>query len=157
MADILPFNQIDYLFTDIHRVVADALVETGDEAELEPASPPGDDAIPSPALADLLAGVRLPWNLLPTVDQSRDPSNDRVVLITNEGEPSQIGSDVADELERLGFAISTQGEDIAIAEREGHRLGLQIIPEPLAASVDETPRFPSSTADSVALEIWVVA
>ncbi len=66
-------------------------------------------------LADILAGVRLPWNLLPTVDQAREPSNDRVVLMTDGVEPAEVGADVADELERLGFTISTRGEDTAIA------------------------------------------
>lgn len=109
----------------------------------------------APTLADLLAGVRLPWNLLPTVDQSREPSNDRVVLITSEGEPADIGIDVADELERLGFAIAPRGDDTAVATRNGHSLGMQIIPDPQAAQVDGTPRFPTATESSVALDIWI--
>lgn len=111
----------------------------------------------APTLADLLTGVRLPWNLLPTVDQSREPSNDRVVLITNEGEPADIGIDVADELERLGFAIAPRGDDTAVATRAGHSLGMQIIPNPKAAQVNGTPRFPTATESSVALDIWIDA
>lgn len=133
----------------------------------EPSSAPLADAVtaaptpdpqpaqPAPTLADLLAGVRLPWNLLPTVDQSREPSNDRVVLITNEGEPADIGVDVADELERLGFTIAPRGDDTAIATRGNDTLGLQIIPDPQAAQVNGTLRFPQATENSVALDIWV--
>lgn len=109
----------------------------------------------APTLADLLAGVRLPWNLLPTVDQSREPSNERVVLITSEGEPADIGIDVADELERLGFTIAPRGDDTAVATRGEHSLGLQIIEEPMAAEIDGTRRFPTATESSVALDIWI--
>lgn len=135
--------------------IPDSSAATPDTADVLAVPETNNDASSSPALADLLAGVRLPWNLLPTVDQSRAPSDDRVVLITNEGEPSEIGADVADELERLGFSISTRGADTAIAARDGHSLGLQIIPEPMAASVSDTPRFPSATPGSVALDIWI--
>jgi len=110
---------------------------------------------PAPTLADLLTGVRLPWNLLPTVDQSRQPSNDRVVLITSEGEPADIGVDVADELERLGFSIAPRGDDTAVATRDGHSLGLQIIENPMAAEIGGVRRFPTATESSVALDIWV--
>ena len=121
-----------------------------DEAPEAPAEEPTD-----PTLADLLAGVRLPWNLLPTVDQSREPSNDRVVLITSEGEPGDIGVDVADELERLGFTIAPRGDDTAIATRGDDSLGLQIIENPMAAEIDGVRRFPTATESSVALDIWV--
>lgn len=106
-------------------------------------------------LADLLAGVRLPWNLLPTIDQGREPSNDRVALITSEGDPADIGVDVADELERLGFAIAPRGDDTAVATRGEHSLGLQIIENPMDAEIDGTRRFPTATESSVALDIWV--
>jgi len=122
-----------------------------------PATAPDEVAAPTatPTLADLLAGVRLPWNLLPTVDQGREPSNDRVVLITDQGEPSEIGVDVADELERLGFVISPRGDDTAVATRDGQSLGLRIIEEPMTAEVEGTRRFPTATESSVALDIWV--
>lgn len=123
--------------------------------EHAPAAPAEPAAAATPTLADLLAGVRLPWNLLPAVDQSREPSNDRVALITSEGEPSAIGVDVADELERLGFTISPLGDDTALATRDGHSLGLQIIEAPMTAEVDGIRRFPTATESSVALDIWV--
>lgn len=116
---------------------------------------PTEPADAAPTLADLLAGVRLPWNLLPTVDQSREPSNDRVVLITSEGDPADIGIDVADELERLGFTIAPRGDDTAVATRGDQSLGLQIIEDPMAAEVDGTRRFPTATDSSVALDIWI--
>ena len=108
-------------------------------------------------LADILAGVRLPWNLLPTVDQAREPSNDRVVLMTDGVEPAEVGADVADELERLGFAISTRGEDTAIATRGDDILGLQIVPEAGEATAGTERRFPNASPTSVALDIWVEA
>ena len=151
-ADPSPSAGIESSATDSN---ADHSASPIDEVEVVTAQETGNDALAAPALADLLAGVRLPWNLLPTVDRSRAPSTDRVVLITDEGEPSAIGSDVADELERLGFSISTQGDDTAFAERDGHSLGLQIIPEPMGARVGDTPRFPSATPESVALDIWI--
>lgn len=119
------------------------------------ADPAVEEAPAAPTLADLLAGVRLPWNLLPTVDQSREPSNDRVVLITADGEPGDIGVDVADELERLGFTIAPRGDDTAVATRDGNALGLQIIEDPMAAEVDGVRRFPTATSSSVALDIWI--
>ncbi len=108
-------------------------------------------------LADILAGVRLPWNLLPTVDQARQPSNDRVALLTDGVEPAEVGADVADELERLGFTISTRGEDTAIATRGDDVLGLQIVPEAGSATVGTEARFPSASPTSVALDIWIDA
>ena len=117
----------------------------------------GSEASPAETatLADLLAGVRLPWNLLPTVDHSRSPSNDHVVLMTADGEPADVGADVADELERLGFSITTRGEDIAVATRGDDVLGLQIIPNAADAMSDDVTRFPSASATSVALDIWI--
>lgn len=121
----------------------------------DPAVPATSSTGASRTLADILAGVRLPWNLLPTVDQAREPSNDRVVLLTDGVEPAEVGADVADELERLGFTITTRGEDTAIATRGDDVLGLQILPEAGAATVGAQPRFPSASPTSVALDIWI--
>lgn len=142
------------------------LPEPAPQATTPPPEPTATDVTPGsaattpvpdggPTLADLLAGVRLPWNLLPTVDQQHQPSNDRVALLTDEGEPTDVGADVADELERLGFSISTRGEDTAIATRGEHALGLQIIPDAVAARVGDEARFPSASPTSVALDIWI--
>jgi len=124
-------------------------------APVEEALAASSAELAGPTLADLLAGVRLPWNLLPTVDHSREPSNDRVVLSTTEGEPADVGADVADELERLGFVITTRGEDTAIATRGDDVLGLQIIPDAAGATANNTTRFPNATGTSVALDIWI--
>ncbi len=128
------------------------------EASVTAADPEvGAPTSPARTLADILAGVRLPWNLLPTVDQAREPSNDRVVLMTDGVEPAEVGADVADELERLGFIISTRGEDTAIATRGDDVLGLQIVPEAGDASTGAEQRFPHASPTSVALDIWVEA
>lgn len=139
-----------------------AMSSTAPTAGATPPPPPSGAAAPNAepttsTLADVLSGVRLPWNLLPTVDESREPSNDRVALITSDGEPADVGADVADELERLGFVITTRGEDTAIATRGHHVLGLQIIPDAAGAVANGKPRFPSAAPTSVALDIWIEA
>ena len=78
-----------------------------------------------------------------------------MALLTADGEPATVGADVADELERLGFTISTRGEDTAIATRGDDVLGLQIIPDAADVKAGDEPRFPAAGPSSVALDIWI--
>ncbi len=139
-------------------VVPDSLTEA-EAAPPQSASPPASDPTPLPppgrSLAQVLAGLQLPSNLLPAIDQTRPPSNQRVSLLTNTAPPSEVGGAVADELERLGFVLSVTADDQATASRGEDLLGLHIVPEAVTDFVEGKPRFPDAPENSVAVDIWL--
>lgn len=128
-----------------------------------PATAPTVRPTPSPvaegrakSLSDVLRGVRLPFDLVPTAD-TVEPSDDRrVSLTTSAASPAEVGTAIADELERLGFGVAAHRDDEAQAIRGDDVIGLRIIPDADRTVDDGRRRFPDLPVDSVALVLWLV-
>ncbi len=105
-------------------------------AEEQPAAEaPSGTAAPKKhvTLSDLLVGVRLPCDLHP---HDSGQTNQSVRFSTTGYEPAQVGTDLADELERLGFQIAPVAEDSITASRGEDLLSLQIRPGETDVDVD---------------------
>jgi hypothetical protein len=111
------------------------LVRRAIEEELAGVRPEGDDgrsgvfgerapATDRPAVADLVTGIALPCDLVPLVGDDLDPH--RAVFATVGHTAKEVGSALADELERLGFTLRTVADDEALAERDGDRLRVRV-------------------------------
>ncbi len=120
------------------------------EAVTERAVPAGPTTI-----ADLLSGIRLPFDLLPMVPNGEEASDQRVSLVSAEEQPEVLGAAIADELERLGYSIKTLATDQARANRGAQRLALRIFPEAPDLINETGKRFPDAPEGSVAIDLWV--
>lgn len=112
----------------------------------EPAAPPIIDLAGEPVIetepaarrrsatvAGLLSGIQLPGDLLPA---ATDDDGLAVRLASAERDAADVGTALADELERNGFAIEAIGDDRAAARRDGEVLSLQIRPLDTGAEID---------------------
>lgn len=131
-------------------------------APLAPAAPPSsapDTADPSPrvpTVAEALSGIRLPCDLVPLTNiVARPDVVDRVAFATTSYAAEEVGSALADELERLGYTIVPLGEDRIRAEKPGAHVALAIHPTPASVIVGSVAAFPTAPADSVVVEAWV--
>jgi hypothetical protein len=77
-----------------------------------------------PAVADLVAGIALPCDLVPLVDDDIDPH--RAVFAATGHSTTEVGAALSGELERLGFTVSPAGAGEVVAEREGAALRVQV-------------------------------
>lgn len=107
-----------------------------------------DEPTPKP-VSELVAGISMPCDLSPLVDESSAVDPQRVVFITNGTTPAKVGAGVADELERLGFTLRTDGDTELIATRDDDRLLVTLHPDPVADRVDGERLFPTATRGSV--------
>jgi hypothetical protein len=111
---------------------------------------PADAEEPAPKpISELVAGISMPCDLSPLVDESNAIDPQRVVFITSGTTPAKVGAGVADELERLGFTLRTDGDTELVATRDGDRLLVTLHPDPVADRVDGERLFPTATRGSV--------
>lgn len=129
-------------------------ISTPDTSKVTTTSGDGKPKQPS-TIADHLAGIRLPFDLLPMVPNGEKASDQRVSLVSDEALPEIVGAAIADELERLGYSIKTLATDEAVAVRGEQTLGLQIYPEASELTDETGSRFPEAAAGSVAIDLWV--
>lgn len=112
---------------------------------------------PPQTLADLLIGIDLPCELVP-YGAADHPDPDRyVALLTAAAPPEEVGPAIADELERLGFALHALSDDEAVARRGDDVISLRIHPRADIAHVQGRRLFPLASAETVAVELWVGA
>lgn len=112
---------------------------------------------PPQTLADLLIGIDLPSELVP-YGAADHPDPDRyVALLTAAAPPEEVGPAIADELERLGFALHALSDDEAVARRGDDVISLRIHPRADTAHVQGRRLFPLVSAETVAVELWVGA
>jgi hypothetical protein len=115
------------------------------------AAAPQGEASPRPAVADALAGITLPCGLSPVIDPSGlDPH--RVCFLTTGVPAAQVGREVGDEVERLGYALRSDSAAEAIATRDGVEIRIIIHPVAPSAVTGSVRLFPNAPADSVAVE-----
>jgi hypothetical protein len=147
---------------------------TGDTAEPAAAAPdapaaaaaaPAADPLPPPppptigrraTVADVVQGITLPYDLAPLTTLVERPGvGDRVAFWTDRAPAEVVGAAVADEFERLGFAIEPVGSDTMRVTRDGQALMARLHASPGLADVGGVPAFPSVPPNSVVLELWV--
>ncbi len=163
--------------TDVEARVLDRLAAT---ASAQPATPmpptPGptadtpappieandspDTASPSPGptVASLLAGIRLPVDLVPLVSIAPRPDvDDQVAFWTKDVPAEAVGQAFAGELVRLGFTVAPLKEGAVRAERDGAALLCQVHATPSIVTVDGRQAFPSMPEGAVVVEVRVPA
>jgi hypothetical protein len=113
----------------------------------------GPDAPPPRApVAELVAGIALPCDLVPLVTGDElDPH--RAVFATTAHDATEVGAALADELERLGFSLRTVGDTEAVATRAGAELRVRIHDPGPHADRDGRPLFPTAPRGGVVVEL----
>ncbi|MEI7591790.1 MAG: hypothetical protein WCK41_01065 [Actinomycetes bacterium] len=114
------------------------------------ASPPSPKRIP---VADALTGIAMPSGLAPSVDPTRAiPDPFRVSFLTRDADAAAVGSAIGDELERLGFVLSSTSETVLRARKGDIDITVTLYPEPWTATRGLDRVFPIATQGSVGLE-----
>jgi hypothetical protein len=109
-------------------------------------------------VAELLSGISLPNDLVPlTTIGPRTGAGDRVAFWTDRAPAEIVGPAFADELERLGYGVSTLDAQSLSAVRDGDRLLIVIHPDGAVANVGGQLAFTSVPENSVVIEVWVPA
>ncbi|HSL59997.1 MAG TPA: hypothetical protein VK866_19280 [Acidimicrobiales bacterium] len=105
------------------------------------------------SLAELLAGIHLPADLAPLTHLGAIPDDGRLVLITASAPAEVVARELADELERLGFAVASLTETVAVARAERGAVEIEVHPDPATATVDGARRFPTAEPGTVVVEL----
>jgi hypothetical protein len=118
---------------------------------------PGEpDAGPSArrlTVAEALRGITMPCGLSPVIDGSVSiPNPFRVAFLTTTSDAATVGSSVGDELERLGYQLSTATATEVVARKPGVELHVVLYPNPATATRGLDQLFPVAPAGSVGVE-----
>lgn len=148
----------------------DAPPERADEdvaapADSSPARPtvPGTIAAAGPAssgappsLADLLQGIALPCDLVP-LTQSVTTTGPMTELVagTTSARADEVGTALADEIERLGYTVSTINDRLALAEGPRGAVEIEIHPDAGSATDGGALKFPTAESGTVVVELRV--
>ncbi len=135
------------------------------DTEPEPvAEPEPEQPQPVPThvtIAHLLAGIAIPVDLTPVVADGVVASDQFTSLICRERPAHEVGSGIADELERLGYSLSPIGEATLLARRIDPSSGST---EELTVEIDASPaspdssgrvRFSTAAPTDVVVDFWV--
>ncbi|HEV3227213.1 MAG TPA: hypothetical protein VGZ52_10270 [Acidimicrobiales bacterium] len=137
-------------------IVALADRPTSDVAPNAPA-PAAVPVASARTLADVLAGIKLPNELAPlTSIAPRLGVGDRVAFWTDTAPAEAVGTAFADELERLGYAVTPLNECSLAARRDDVTLSVMIHPEGRSAVIGNQTAFASVPEQAVVIEVWVV-
>lgn len=150
--------------------VADVVATPGDPSpDPGPAAPPpgggsptarapsaGASSTGAPSLAELLQGISLPHDLVP-LTQALPASGPVTSLVaaTSTASPEQVGAALADEIERLGYVVSTTGAQTAMAEGPRGAIEIEVHPNASTATDGGQLKFPTAPAGSVVVELRV--
>lgn len=112
---------------------------------------PGADRIPrAESLAEALTGIQMPADLAPLVGDNLDPR--RMLFTTGTASPETVGGALADELERLGFALQPLDERSVAASRPGAAVEVRILPSAEAARTALGDRMEAVPENAVVTE-----
>ncbi len=125
----------------------------GKTAEPALVSPVERSSTPEP-IAALLTGIRLPANLEPVVADGIAPSDHFLCLHTKEATPEEVGTGLAEELERLGYEVMGISEDEAVAKRNDDVVSLHIDANPAETAIAGIRRYPMASVGDVVVEVW---
>ena len=107
-----------------------------------------------PTVAEAVQGIVMPCGLSPVVDGSSSlPNPFRVTFLTNLAPAPEVGRALADELERLGFALSTAAATELVARRDRTELRVVLYPTASSAQRGLEQLFPAAGPGSVGVEL----
>ena len=108
-------------------------------------------------LGEALRGIAMPSDLAPLVHIEGGDPNRRAVFATTGRSPELVGAEVAEELQRLGFALEPMGPQDAIARRGEDSLAVRIRAiGPLPKTGPADPAYPTAPECSVVLDVELV-
>lgn len=103
------------------------------------------------SVAAALTGARLPDELVPLVVGTQ-PDPHHVMFISPSGSAAAIGRHLGDELERLGYQMRSESDEVAVATKGSVNLRVTLHPDAGTERVDGAPRFPTASMSSVVVE-----
>ncbi len=96
----------------------------------------------------------MPCGLAPVIDGSQSiPNPFRAAFITTTADAATVGASLADELERLGFTLSTSTPTELLARRDTIELRVVLYVSPATAQRGLDRLFPAAPAGSVGVEL----
>lgn len=126
---------------------------TGLFAAAPPPDALADDGAERPTVAEALQGVSMPCGLAPVPRPDEGLLGQyRVAFVTDGADAATVGAAVADELERLGYAVSSTSATEAVARRGAVVVRVTIYPRPGDAQRGDLPLFPAAPEGSVGVE-----
>ena len=105
-------------------------------------------------LAAAVEGISMPCGLVPVGGDRLDPRH--VAFSTTGHEPATVGTAMADELERLGYAITPLDDRSVRAERPGVELEVKIWSARLDSGEVMAERFPSVGSHALVVDLRVI-
>ncbi|NIR42306.1 MAG: hypothetical protein GWN79_29445 [Actinobacteria bacterium] len=105
-------------------------------------------------LAEAVDGISMPCGLVPVGGDRLDPRH--VAFSTTGHEPATVGTAMADELERLGYAITPLDDRSVRAERPGVELEVKIWSARLDSGEVMAERFPSVGSHALVVDLRVI-
>jgi hypothetical protein len=134
--------------------------EAGPTAAPDPVSNDVPRPVPASAprsapmsIVGLLEGISLPHGLVPLTQSSASGLGSTLVACTDTASPEDVGTALADELERLGYSITTTGDQTALADGPRGTIEIEIHPSSSTAVDGGTLRFPTAPPGSVVVEM----
>ena len=125
-----------------------ATVPAGQAGE-DPSLAPG-----RPSVAEAVRGIAMPCGLTPVIDGSTSlPNPFRVSFLTDLATAAEVGRGLGDELERLGFSLSTATPTELTARREGVELRVVLFPSAASAKRGLVAMFPAAPPGAVGVEL----
>jgi hypothetical protein len=119
---------------------------------------PADDADPVTGpkrltVAEALRGIDMPSGLSPVIDGSVSiPNPFRVAFLTTSADAATVGAGLGDELERLGYQLTTATATEVLARKPGVELRVVLYPTPEKATRGLDQLFPVAPPGSVGVE-----
>jgi hypothetical protein len=124
---------------------------------VDPPPTPGAPAA-GRSLIDLLEGISLPHDLVPLTQAAASSGPiTSLVASTTSATPEEVGTALADELERLGYTVAPTGDQTALAQGPRGAVEIEIHPDAARAYDGGAPRFPTAAPGSVVVELTVSA
>jgi hypothetical protein len=105
------------------------------------------------SVAAALTGVRLPEDLVPLVGDAASPDPHHVFFHTTETPAAQLGRQLGDELERLGYQVRSESDTVALATKGPVALRITLHPDASNERIDGRARFPTAGPSSVVVEL----
>jgi hypothetical protein len=120
----------------------------------QPGQPVTSPTSGRPTVAEAVQGIAMPCGLSPVIDGSSSlPNPFRVSFLTTLAPAPEVGRALADELERLGFVLSTAAPTELVARRGETQLRVVLFPTASSATHGLQPLFPAAPPGAVGVEL----
>jgi hypothetical protein len=120
-------------------------------ADDDPARATGDGRA---TVGEAVRGITMPCGLTPVIDGVQSiPNPFRAAFLTTTADAATVGAGLADELERLGFTLSTSTPTELLARRDTIELRVVLYVSPATAQRGLDRIFPAAPPGSVGVEL----